>query len=193
VARCIKALKTSFQISSKEQQQLGSFWKLREEATAHAKTNTIFGYSMALDCNRNAEGLHGLVERLGKRALEAIEESAKPLHKIVDSRRTELGLRKTLEGYRLWILIIGYIPWMIFWLCAMPTKIPQFLCGSVAVVGWAVIVYAGLPVACTLLEALWFVPGLIINTIWEQTIGTPARRRLKELESLKEELEGVFA
>jgi hypothetical protein len=38
-----------------------------------------------------------------------------------------------------------------------------------------------------------FLPKLIMEALWEHTIAMPARKRLKELESLKDALERAFA
>ena len=192
MAQCNKALAAPFRISGKEQQQLEAIWSLREEAKAQANNNTIFGHSLAISCSRNADGLHGLVERLRKRAFEALHQSMQPLYEILSSRRTELDLYEVVRGFRMWILVFGYAPWMFFWFYATSGKMPQFVSGGLAIAGWAIIVYAGLPVVCSILEALWFVPRLILDALWEQTIGMPAKRRLKELESLKQSLERAF-
>jgi tetratricopeptide (TPR) repeat protein len=191
IAQCNKAL--SFHISAKEKQQLETILNSRKEAAAQAQTNTIFGHSLAIGYSRNAVGLHGLVDRLRKRAFAAFHRNMQPLYEIVKRKRADLDLNEALRGYRIWILLLGYVPWMFFWLCATPSKIPQFLGGSLAVVGWAIVVYAGLPIVCAILELLWFVPRVIMDAVWEETIGRPARTRLKELESLKEGLERAFA
>jgi len=193
MAQSNKVLTAPFEISGKERQQLETTWNLWEEAKAQAKTDTIFGHSLAVGLSRNAEGLHGLLERLRMRAFEAFHKSMQPLHEVLNSRRPSRDFYEVLRGFRLWILLFGYIPWIFVWLSVMPAKIPQFLCGSLAVTGWTIIVYAGLPIVCALLEVLWFVPRLILDALWEQTIAMPARNRLKELESLKDGLERAFA
>jgi hypothetical protein len=193
LAQCIKTLTVPFRVSGTEQQQIESVWAFREEAKAQASTNTIFGHSLAIALNRNAEGLHGLLERLRTRAFAAFDLSIKPLYGILNSRRGDMNLFDIVRGFRVWILVLGYVPWMAFWLYVTPTKMPQFLCGSLFVVGWALVVYVGLPILCGLLECILFVPKLILDALWEHSIGAPARKRLKELEILKERLERAFA
>jgi tetratricopeptide (TPR) repeat protein len=193
LAQCIKTLTVPFRVSGKEQQQLEAVWAFREEAKAQARTDTIFGHSLAINLNRNAEGLHGLLERIRSRAFEAFDQSIKPLEYILNSRREDMGLFEVIRGVRVWILVLGYVPWMVFWLYVTPTRMPQFLCGSLFVVGWALVVYVGLPIICGLLECILFVPKLIIDSMWEQTIGKPARKRLKELGVLRLRLERAFA
>jgi tetratricopeptide (TPR) repeat protein len=192
LAQCIKGLTVPFDVSGREHQQVEAIWKLREEAKAQAQTDTIVGHSLAISLSRNAEGLHGLLDRFRKRAFDALDQSIQPLYGILNSKREHRDLYEVVRGFRVWILVFGYVPWMFFWLCVTPTKLPQFLCGALFVLGWAIIVYAGLPVACFLLECLWFLPRLILDTVWDQTIGMPARKRVKELESLKDRLERAF-
>jgi tetratricopeptide (TPR) repeat protein len=193
MTQCNKVLTIPFRVSSKEQDQLESTWNLREEAKAQADSNTIFGHSLAISFSRNADGLHWLVESLRRRAFEAFRQSMEPLYEILNSRRTEIDLYEVVRGFRVWILIFGYAPWMFFWIYVTPAKMSQFVSGGFAIVAWAVIVYAGLPIACSFLECLWLVPRLILNALWEQTIGMPARRRLKKLETLKDGLDSAFA
>jgi len=193
MAQCNKILTVPFPVSGKEQQQLDTIWNLRKDAKTQAMTNTIIGHSLAINFSRNAEGLHGLVERLRNRAFEAFHKSTQPLYEILNSRRADLDFYEGVRGFRIWILLFGYAPWMFFWLYATPAKMSQFLSGSFAIVGWAIVVYAGVPIVCSVLECLWFLPRLILDALWEQTIGIPARKRLKELESLKDRLERAFA
>ena len=192
MAQCDKVLTISLPLNGKEQQQLETIWKLREDAKAQALTNTIFGHSLTISLNRNAEGLHGLVERMRKRAFEAFHQNTQPLYEILNSKREDRDPLRGGPGIPPANTRIRSCAVDVLLALITPAKMPQFLCGSLAIGGWVIIVYVGLPLVCTLLELLWFLPKLIMDALWEQTIGGPARKRLKELETLKDRLERAF-